>query len=539
MDDVTHDRDPFEALTQDAVRFVAEELAFVCRRGDAIALKGELGAGKTTFARAFISALLDNVGQEIPSPTYTLVQHYETPRFNVAHFDFYRLGDPFELNELGLDHALVNGVALIEWPERAQDQLPDDRLEIEFFDASAAASSESETHDRRTLNLTGHGSWRARVSRLFALHRAIKEAGFVPNETHVAYLQGDASVRRYARIRDKARSALVMDWPAQADGPDTRAGLAYSQIAHLAEDVRPFLAVGQALRQEGLSAPCLLSQDSSNGIIVIEDLGDGVFQKLVSDVDVTSAPTQEDLWSAAIDTLVALRSVPLPEGLPVPNGSHYRMPAYDRDALMMEVELLLDWYLTSLPGQGDLSDELRAAYVTLWDRLIGKVLHVQPGSNTERHVSWVLRDFHSPNLIWLPEREGIARVGLIDFQDAVRGPAAYDVVSLLQDARVDVPKDLEQRLLDRYCAKVAEREPDFDKERFLFEYAVLGAQRNTKILGIFARLAKRDHKPHYLSHIPRIWRYLACNLEHQELEDLRTWYDRAIPESVRARPLLV
>ena len=145
----------------------------------------------------------------------------------------------------------------------------------------------------------------------------------------------------------------------------------------------------------------------------------------------------------------------------------------------------------------------------------------------------VLRDFHSPNLMWLPERQGLHQVGLLDFQDALSGPAAYDLVSLLQDARLDVPEALEAELLGRYCAARAGREKQFASDRFRLLYATLGAQRNSKILGIFARLAKRDGKRGYLSHIPRVARYLERNLGHPALTQLRAWYDREIPPADR------
>jgi aminoglycoside/choline kinase family phosphotransferase len=148
-------------------------------------------------------------------------------------------------------------------------------------------------------------------------------------------------------------------------------------------------------------------------------------------------------------------------------------------------------------------------------------------------VGWVLRDFHSPNLIWLPERGGIRRVGLLDFQDAQRGSAAYDLVSLLQDARVDVAEALEKTLLAHYCEAVRRHQPHFDEAEFIFAYNALGAQRSTKILGIFVRLAHRDGKQQYLAHLPRIWGYLQRNLRHVTLAPLAAWYEKHFPMSVR------
>jgi len=142
---------------------------------------------------------------------------------------------------------------------------------------------------------------------------------------------------------------------------------------------------------------------------------------------------------------------------------------------------------------------------------------------------WTLRDYHSPNLIWLPERFGVARVGLLDYQDAVMGAPAYDLMSLLQDARRDVPENVETELYAYYWQQLEHNDIAYDREDFDIAYAILGAQRCTKILGIFARLADRDNKPAYLAHIPRVRAYLERNLQHPYLKDLKHWFDCHLP----------
>jgi len=228
----------------------------------------------------------------------------------------------------------------------------------------------------------------------------------------------------------------------------------------------------------------------------------------------TDAADQEELWRAATDALVALRGS-------APPGS---LAPYDHGALGIEVELIIDWYWPALYGT-PAPEEARASFLALWSAVFDRLAAQEKG--------WVLRDYHSPNLLWLPQRQGIARVGVIDFQDAMRGSPAYDLVSLLQDARVDVPPELEGHLFDHYCAAVGHAQTGFDRDAFAFAYAALGAQRNTKILGIFARLAKRDGKPQYLRHIPRLWRYLERDLAHRELAPLKDWYDRHLPTKTR------
>jgi hypothetical protein len=487
-------------VSETALGRLAEDVAFAARPGDLITLSGELGAGKTTFARALIGALANGAHEEIPSPTFTLVQTYATARMPVAHFDLFRLSAPSELDELGLDLALRQGLALIEWPERAGGILPHDRLEVLLEEEGEGAT--------RRVTLVGHGDWELRLSRFIAMHDLLARAGVGDATCRLRYLQGDASVRRYARLFCPERSVILMDWARQPDGPAIRNGLPYSRIAHLAEDVRPFVAVGGALRSAGLNAPEIYAQDLDQGFLLLEDLGDRVFSREAE----TGAANQAELWTAATDALVALSAASAPADL----------AAYDHGALGIEVELLIDWYWPALYGT-PVSEEARASYLALWTTVFDR-LSLEP-------KGWVLRDYHSPNLLWLPERKGIARVGVIDFQDAMRGPRAYDLVSLLQDARVDVPPELEARLYDHYCAGVAQT--GFARDAFAFAYAALGAQRNTKILGIFARLAKRDRKPQYLRHVPRLWRYLERDLKHPDLSALKDWYDRHLPSTAR------
>jgi tRNA threonylcarbamoyl adenosine modification protein YjeE len=489
-------------VSETALGRLAEDVAFAARPGDLITLSGELGAGKTTFARAFIRALANGSHEEIPSPTFTLVQTYATARMPVAHFDLYRLSMPSELDELGLDHALKGGLALVEWPERAGGILPHSRLDIALEDDDDGAT--------RRITLVGHGDWEARLPRFIAMRDLMAGAKVGDATCALRYLQGDASVRRYARLSCPDGSRILMDWARQPDGPAIRNGLPYSRIAHLAEDVRPFVTVSTALHAAGLSTPEIYAQDLDQGFLLLEDLGDRVFAREVE----TGGESQEELWRTGVDALVALRAAPAPETL----------PAYDHGALGIEVELLTDWFWPVLHG-GPPPQDVRDSFLALWTKVFDR-LAAQP-------KGWVLRDYHSPNLLWLPQRAGIARVGVIDFQDAMCGPPAYDLVSLLQDARVDVPPELEARLFDHYCAAVERAETGFSRDAFAFAYAALGAQRNTKILGIFARLANRDGKPQYLRHIPRLWHYLERDLLHPELGALKDWYDRHVPTEAR------
>jgi aminoglycoside/choline kinase family phosphotransferase len=189
--------------------------------------------------------------------------------------------------------------------------------------------------------------------------------------------------------------------------------------------------------------------------------------------------------------------------------------------MLIEADLLVDWYAPHIVGVL-LASGARAQYENIWRSLLAPLL-------AERRT-WTLRDVHSPNVLWLAEREGVKRVGLLDFQDCVLGPPAYDVVSLLQDARVTVSDELEMKLLSHYARARKQFEADFDLAAFAGAYALMGAQRSSKILGIFARLDKRDGKPIYLAHMPRVKNYLRKNLGHPALADLKAWFDVNLPQ---------
>jgi len=491
---------------------LASRLAVMLKSGDVIALSGPLGAGKTALARALVTRLGSE--GEVPSPTFALMQRYETPHLTLTHCDFYRL-EPSELDELGLDDAVSEGVVIVEWPERAARWLPEDRLDI--------AMDETATPDLRRIVLTGHGSWAARLARLDALAEFL--AGTTYAEAAARHLQGDASTRSYARLLSKDRSAVLMNSPRQPDGPPIRDGKPYSALVHLAEDVTPFVAVSAALRERGLSAPAIYALDLDRGFLVLEDLGDKVFGS-----EVARGRPLAELWGPAVDVLVALASSGSPDLLPIEGDAPYRLPSYDAEAMATEASLLIDWLWPALHGK-DAPPGLAEEFAALWRP------HLAEAEKAD--LGWVLRDYHSPNLMWLPEREGIKRVGILDFQDALRGPLAYDLVSLLQDARLDVPEPLERELLARYCAARGAHSKYFSGEQFVSLYATLGAQRNSKILGIFARLAKRDGKRGYLAHIPRVARYLERDLAHPALAELRRFYAREFPAANDLPPLVL
>ena len=499
-----------QQVSETGLNRIAELLALKLTTGDMVALSGDLGAGKTTLARACLRALLGDAGAEVPSPTFSIVQNYDTPRLFVGHVDLYRLNGEDETFELGLDEMLARGALLVEWPSIARSLSAANRLDI--------ALSEADSADARDIVMSGHGTWGPRLARLEAMSAFLDDSG-VDSGAGLRYLQGDASARAYARATLNGRSVILMDGPRQPDGPPVRDGLPYSQIAHLAEDVRPFVAVANALKVAGLSVPDIYHADLDQGFLLLEDFGDGVFgQELARGV------SQAGLWQHGVDTLLAMRHVAMPASLPLPDGSAYVVPRQDRNALQIEAELLIDWYWPAVKG-ATVTASARQDFLRIWNAIFDRIL-AQP-------AGWVMRDYHSPNLISLSDRTGARRCGIIDFQDALVGPAAYDLVSLLQDARVNVGTLLESQLLTYYCEHAAASDANFDRAAFEFSYVALGAQRNTKILGIFARLAHRDGKPGYLCHVPRLWDYLDRNLQHPGLAALKDWFGQHFPQAMR------
>jgi tRNA threonylcarbamoyl adenosine modification protein YjeE len=491
-----------------ATAHLMADLALLIGPGDVITLSGDLGAGKTAAARAMIRYLAGDNALEVPSPTFTLVQNYDLPPFSLLHADLYRVNNPTELEEIGLSPLPEGNVVLIEWPERAASALPPNRIDIALSHRPALGST------ARAAEITGYGTAAAQVARLRALRQFLEGAGYA--DAKRLRMAGDASTRSYARLVRDDGIVILMNSPRRPDGAAVYDGKSYSAAVHLAEDVKPFVAIAGGLRERGFSAPAIRHADLDAGFLITEDFGSTGF--IEGD---PPAPIAER-YQAATDMLAALHREPLPEILPLAPQITYAMPVFDIDALLIEAGLMLEWYL---PDRGaEPSNSLRTEFVTMWRDLLDK-----PAAGPK---TWVLRDFHSPNLIWLDQRSDTAKVGIIDFQDAVLGPAAYDLVSLLQDARIDVPEPLELALLTRYIKTRLAFDDSFDPAGFAELYAIMSAQRNTRLLGTFARLNRRDGKPQYLRHQPRIWTYLNRSLAHPALARAREWYAANIPPPV-------
>ncbi|KEJ97085.1 hypothetical protein SAMN05444149_104234 [Pseudosulfitobacter pseudonitzschiae] len=285
---------------------------------------------------------------------------------------------------------------------------------------------------------------------------------------------GDASNRRYDRLAMPAgNTAILMDAP-----PDK------------GEDVRPFVRIASFLRTQGLSAPEILAQEERHGFLLLEDLGDDLFARVIP----RDASLEVPLYEAATDVLIALHKATPPTLAP-----------YDADTMTPLAALAFDWYQAGATGA------VQAAEKTAF--CAGFHAALVPLDTTPSVL--IQRDYHAENLLWLQQREGIARVGLLDFQDAMAGHPAYDLVSILQDARRDVPAEVEAQMIARYIAASPQ-----DATAFARAYALLGLQRNLRILGVFARLCIRDGKAHYVDLIPRVWGHIQTNLKHPDVAPL-------------------
>ena len=517
--------------------------------GDCVLLSGDLGAGKTTLARGIIR-MLCGMDTEVPSPTFTLLQHYQpgAEPYEIIHADLYRLGGVEETEELGLFEAMDERIVLIEWPEGLAGAWPQNYLRL----ALAEPESQADAGSGRMLSLGGDAASLQRfqdIGDYMARDAALTEfiAAHNWDDATRRQIAGDASSRRYERLErpegherperhdTKSQKAILMDWPPSASSSTSStssSGTAdrrdYARQVHLAGTTGAFSAIAGYLRTCGLSAPDCLAQDNAQGFMLLEDFGNDTMTRFIDRHD----PRLPIFYHEAVLALVKLHQAGVPEVLPL-DGSDtgYPLPLYDAGVMMVEARQFIDWYL---PMQNKTLDE---AALTDWHKVWADLIEGLAEHQVEEQAEGgqdetpaipdvlILRDVHSPNLHWLEHLQATARVGFIDVQDAIRGHPAYDVVSLLQDARRDVDPQLAVSCLALYLA-----ESGLPAQRFNAAYAFFGAQRNIRIAGVFARLAMRHNKPRYLQHMPRVLGYIAENLRHPALAPLKDWLAQHVPE---------
>lgn len=290
-------------------------------------------------------------------------------------------------------------------------------------------------------------------------------------------LTGDASARQYFRLRSGSDTAILME------------------ASHIREIIAPFVQINLHLQKLGFSSPEILSRDETNGFLLLEDFGDETFSKLLD-----GKFDAEQLFTLATDVLIALHKKP--NAIPsVPK----ELRVYSPERMLSDAELFLDVHQISETGRG--------AFKKIWLEIL-PLAHQVP-------QSLLLRDYHVANLMWLPKREGIRRAGLLDFQDAYAGPVTYDLVSLLEDARRDLPAGLKAKMIARYLSQF----PDFNRERFETSWAILAALRHTRVLAVFEKLSREGKSDYKKLHSPRVERLLQEALRHLKLAALKNWFE--------------
>ena len=295
-------------------------------------------------------------------------------------------------------------------------------------------------------------------------------------------LAGDASFRKYERVFLGDKQAVLMDAP-----PDK-------------EDVRPFINIAEYLAECDMSAPQIIAQDIKNGLLLLEDLGDDLFARVLE----KTPEKEEELYLAATDVLIELYKTCHS------SESWNLVPQFTPEKMLAQVALLPEWY----PQLNNIKIDAQS-YMQIWQEIIAKLPDIGK--------TLVLYDFHAENLLWLPNRQAHKKAGLLDFQDAMIGSPAYDMVSFLEDARRDVKPETVSKVIDYYLAKTG-----IAKDDFMLAYHILGAQRNCRIIGTFSRLALRDGKEKYLSFMPRVWQHIANDVSHPALAPLKQWLENSV-----------
>ncbi|GAA5104483.1 tRNA (adenosine(37)-N6)-threonylcarbamoyltransferase complex ATPase subunit type 1 TsaE [Bartonella jaculi] len=476
---------------EEATKLFAQDLALALKSGDLVTLQGDLGTGKSTLARTIIQTLANDNTLDVPSPTFTLAQSYQLPQFEIIHADLYRLSMAEEIDELGLLEAREQGILLIEWPEKSADLLGP---------VTFALTLQYENHGRH-VTLTSAEYSTERLQRSFAIRTFLTTHG--RGHVHRRFLAGDASARTYELLDDGHCQEVLMD--AQTMETD----LSYATTAQLAKDIRQFVGINQLILDNGFSAPHIFIKDFEKGLLILEDFGhEGL-------LDQNGNPLEER-YIACSKLLATFHQKSWPSEKQFATFL-LQIPSYDCQVLQAELSLLLDWYLP-FKTQKTLDQKQREDFFTCWKPYLDSL--------TQGESTFVMRDYHSPNILWRAHEKGSARIGLIDFQDGLTGPTAYDLVSLAQDARLLIPPTLEAKILDAYCNARHQASRPFDENELRKLYAFAGAQRVSKILGIFVRLHQRNGKSSYLKHLPHLQDYLARNLSHPTLAPLKSFYQK-------------
>ncbi len=469
----------FDLPGDDATERLAEDVAVCLRTGDTIALHGDLGTGKTTFARALIRALAGNPALEVPSPTFTLVQTYELPAFTLAHIDLYRVRDAAEIEETGLLDATTDGVAVIEWPERASDRLPEDRLDVRLAMAGTG----------RHAALCGTGDWAERLARTAEIRAFLNGNRF--GEAHRAPARTPThptGVREEIALPDGA--ALLIDRGEAADDRDFR-GLS---------------ATSAALRSLGLSAPEILEADHRRRLMLIEDLSG---PSLAEDGHPVLAR-----YLVAVEALAEIHFHPRPRALPL-GRYFFRIPDLAGHVMEKQALAFADQYLGA-GAAGAVPKGDREEFSRLWWSRFERLV--------EAEQNWLLEPVGSATLSWLPQREALRRIGFTDPGRIRCGAVAHDLAALCNDSGVTIPADLEADLKRHYVGLRQASSTHFDSSHFAEAYAIAAALRASAGM-VAAASALKAQVRGAADDLARQRDYLHRALAHPVMSDLAVWYE--------------
>lgn len=450
---------------------LGRELALFLKPGDWVFLEGDLGAGKTTLARALIRALARDPGLVVTSPTFPLLQVYQECTPPVAHYDLYRLSSGEVGEDLEMEDRACDVVSVVEWPDRWSSP-PPSYLKV-------VLSGENP----RRAHLLGYGSWSERLERFFEVRNFLTMVPGTIQER--SSLPMDASTRRYERVMGPRGSFILMDMPPPV------------------EPLCDVLAISFLLAQHGISSPKPSVWSFERGLLIQEDLGAFSYTHMLK---MATEKEEQALVFEVVDLLSDLACIDWsgPHALPWTHRP-YILKRYTHERALEEALLFWQWYVPLFVQKEGKNQAFCDAFTEGYSAL------------KDPYATLVLRDVHCDNLLWQGDRQGTARVGVIDTQDALLGHRAYDLVSLLQDARMDFSENLEEKGVERYLNRALAEDPSCDVQGFLRDYAFWGAQRALKILGVFSRLSVRDGKHGYLKHIPRVKERLRSNLKNPAL----------------------
>ena len=472
---------------------LAKELVPLLNEGGVMTLNGQIGAGKTTLAKLIIQELTQTPLEDIVSPTFNLYHTYNRDNLEIAHYDFYRIESEIELLEIDLNESLTDKICIIEWADKFRDLLPKDRIEI-FIKCKK---------NERVYRINPLGKFREVVSNRAKIENYL--GGLDINFTELRRLPGDASKRNYYRVMSPDNTMILMD-ATQESNIKSKTGLS--------NGIDDFIKIQKYLDSIDVRVPKLIVRNRIDNILLEEDLGE------YSYADMLTKENYQKLYNPAIKTLIHISNINHPKNISTDSNPHY-LKEFDLDIYLNEAEIFIDYYWPFIHGKQCNADKKQE-----FTNVMGEVY-----SNLTDDKTLMLRDFHSPNLLFLENEDGFRKCAVIDFQDALFGHPLYDLVSLTNDARISIDEHQEKYLIDLYKKDFPFNNFQFDSLSFIEQYHILGVQRSIKILGIFARLAILETNQNYLVHMPRVICYIKRIMQSGSIQTLACWLNQNFKET--------